>query len=430
MAAPPPLPASTTPRRPRWPYALLVAVVAGLAGFGWWLVHPPVPGARPPSLVIPTRTTVAGRPTRPTTTTTTAPNRTTVPPPPPGAGGQPAGVYVTNDLGRPLAADVLQGDVVTGGMLRLTWSELEVGDDRWDWSALDAATATAAAADKRLLLAIVAGGATPSYVYDRHVAKLDFTIVAHQGDAANCTSVSMPPPWDATYLSLVDRLAHRVADHLSTTGHLGLVQQVKVTGINQTTAELRLPADPGLSTAQSGCPASNALATWQAAGYSPELIMEAFRANARSWATAFPAAALDTAILPKQSLPDLDASGPTARAGDATLTEMMTWASTTYGARFAVSYNALKLGIGSPLGSHREQGIPIGFQIAENQFGNPTCAGVELAKGRPTSDCSPEAYRQAIDLGQRQGMAWLEVFQNTVRSYRDQTRVAARALEK
>jgi hypothetical protein len=392
-------------------------------------VHPPVPGVRPPGLVIPTRTTRPGPPARTTTTTTTTADRTTVPPPPAGASGQPAGVYVTNDLGQALAADELEGDAVTGAMLRLTWSELEVGDDRWDWSALDAATATTATSGKRLLLAIAAGGATPAYVYDRHVAKLDFTIVAHQGEAANCTAVSMPPPWDPTYLSLVDRLARRVADHLSATGRLGLVQQVKVTGINQTTAELRLPADPGVTTAQSGCPASDALATWRAAGYTPELITEAFRANARSWATAFPAAALDAAIVPKQSLPDLDASGRKARAGDATLTEIVTWASTTYATRFAVSYNALKPGIGSPLASNRAQGMPVGFQIAENQFGNPTCPGVEPAKGRPTAECSPEAYRQAIDLGVRQGMAWLEVFPNTVRSYPDQTRVAARALE-
>lgn len=344
-------------------------------------------------------------------------------------GAQPTGVFVTNDFGQPLSSDVLAGDKVAGALVRLTWKQLELGDDQWSWGPLDQAMSVAGAAHKPIILAVAGGGRTPSYVYGRGVAKLDFTIVAHQGNAKGCTDVSMPPPWDPTYLSLVDRLAHRVAAHLADAGQLAQVEQVKISGISQVTEEMRLPVESSAVTAQSGCKASDALVTWQQAGYQPAKVLAGYQAMARSWAAAFPAAALDSAIIPRGAFPDLGSNGPQKGAGTVLLSDMMTWAHTTYGSRFAVSYNAIKPSMGDALATYRALGIPTGYQIAENEFGNPSCPGVQPANGgRPSAGCNSASYQQAIDLGRKLDLVWLEVFENTVRGYPEATGAANSAL--
>jgi hypothetical protein len=145
-----------------------------------------------------------------------------------------------------------------------------------------------------------------------------------------------------------------------------------------------------------------------------------------SWETAFPGRSLGNDFI-QQSFPDIDESGKSSQGAGLALTQrLISDGLSRYGARFAVQTQALRATTGTTpfvqdAGGH---GATIGYQLAEDVFGNPTCPGVLLVNNRVKTACDPKAIQQALQLGQHAGAAYLEVFPRTVAAFPDQLQSA------
>src|SRR5258708_26288451 len=93
-------------------------------------------------------------------------------------------------------------------------------------------------------------------------------------------------------------------------GRFAGVAQVKGTGINESTDEIRMPLEvPAQATG--GCPLTDAPAVWMANGYRPSLVEQAWNQMIDSWAAAFPGRSLGTNFI-TQSFPNIAENGQAA----------------------------------------------------------------------------------------------------------------------
>ncbi len=199
-----------------------------------------------------------------------------------------------------------------------SWSAIEpaLGVFAWDpptpagQSLFDQWISTAVSSGKRVNLAIRAGEYTPCWLFDSGcpagysggyagAVPLAFESAPHQGQTRGCEAVEIAAPWDPVFLREWDAMLAAVARHLRSTGAYGAVSMVRLTGINRTTDELRLPEEI-LSTSFSPpdpCTA-NSITTWLAAGYRPSRLLQAWDAITSSFAEHFPDKTFNVPIIP------------------------------------------------------------------------------------------------------------------------------------
>ncbi|HEY6843804.1 MAG TPA: beta-galactosidase, partial [Thermoanaerobaculia bacterium] len=133
---------------------------------------------------------------------------------------------------------------VDGIVLVIGWDAIEPAMGQYDFSALDTWMREAAQSGKKVDLTITAGSATPSWLFQNAGAKaLNFTISPHSGATGVCDAEMIAPPWDAVFLSQWDSMLAAVSAHLKSTNEYDSVALLRLTGINRTTDELRLPAE-------------------------------------------------------------------------------------------------------------------------------------------------------------------------------------------
>ena len=339
------------------------------------------------------------------------------------------GIYVTQDIGQPIPAGVLASPAVDGVVLRVYWNTIEPSPGRFDFSALDRDIASVVSAGKRYALGVMVGTYTPAWVAKAGARVLPFTVSPHDG-AGNCRSINVPEPWDPVYLKSLDGMISAVGAHIrSNATRFNAMTQVKVTGIGEYSAETRMPIEtPAMS---STCRLTDATPDWMAHGYRPSLIEKAWNNMLNSWAAAFPGRSLGNNFI-NHSFPDIDESGRRARTAGVTLTENLIHDGTVrYGARFAVQTQALRPTTGTTpfVENAGSRGATIGYQLAENYFGNPTCPGVRLVNNRVKTPCDPSALQHALQLGKSSGAAYIEVFPLTVAAFGPQLLAAHTAID-
>ena len=122
----------------------------------------------------------------------------------------------------------------------------------------------------------IGAGATP----------FTFQLSARQGvGQSSCNSTIIAAPWDPVFLGEWDSMLAALAAHLKSVGTYDAVTSLRLTGINRTTAELRLPEEI-LTTP---C-VTNSLQTWLQATppYRPSRVLQAWDAITSSFLKSFP----------------------------------------------------------------------------------------------------------------------------------------------
>lgn len=197
---------------------------------------------------------------------------------------------------------------VDGLVLNIGWNALEPSMGQYQFALLDQWMQTAIASRRKVDLAINAGSSTPAWLFTTGgVAPLQFTISPHGGATGLCQTITLAAPWDATFLGRWDALLAAVAAHLKSNGTYGALTMLRLTGINRTTEEFRLPAESSQST---GLPCvTDAVATWQSAGYKPSLLTQAWDAITTSFKKSFPDKTFSVAIIPNNAFPPIDDNG-------------------------------------------------------------------------------------------------------------------------
>ncbi|HYW71937.1 MAG TPA: hypothetical protein VE961_12940 [Pyrinomonadaceae bacterium] len=177
---------------------------------------------------------------------------------------------------------------------------------------LDEWIAAAITANRKIALTIPAGSSIPSWLFQVGAKPLNFTISPHAGATGKCDAETIAAPWDPAFLNQWDAMLASLANHLKTTfvngeSEYDAITLLRLTGINRTTEELRLPAETPQSTGLS-C-VSDAIAIWQAAHYKPSRLLKGWNSIVDSFQQNFPDKSFSVAIIPQNPFPPIAEDG-------------------------------------------------------------------------------------------------------------------------
>jgi hypothetical protein len=229
------------------------------------------------------------------------------------------GIYVaSNEISRTTSRNAaalaasLNVPGVDGLVLVIGWDAIEPAMGQYQWATVDQWMSLAMASGKKVDLSVTAGITTPSWLFQpapggAGARPLQFTISPHSGATGQCDPETIAAPWDPAFLSQWDSMLTALATHLRNAGSYGAVTLLRLTGINRTTDELRLPAETAQSTGLA-C-VSDAIATWQQAGYRPSLLLQAWDKITGSFQKSFPDKSFSMAIIPQNPFPRIAENG-------------------------------------------------------------------------------------------------------------------------
>ncbi len=238
------------------------------------------------------------------------------------------GVYIyTNDvstLSKAGAAALTQSfsvPGVDGVAVVIGWDAIEPSMGQYNFTLLDQWLGQVIALGKKIDLVVPSGSSMPLWLFQAPptgagATQLSFTVSPHAGETGVCDTDNIAAPWDPAYLSQWDAMLAALSAHLKSAGTYTAITLVRLTGINRTTEELRLPAETPTSTGLA-C-VSNAIATWQQAGYRPSLLLKGWNGILASFLKSFPDKSFAVSIIPNNAFPGIaeDGSAITGKVGD------------------------------------------------------------------------------------------------------------------
>lgn len=346
--------------------------------------------------------------------------------------GQPdmRGIYIyTNDVSQITNATANQLTQsfsipgVDGVAIVLGWNSIEPNKGQYVWALLDQWIATVSALGKKIDLVIPAGSSTPAWLFQAGATQLTFTVSPHGGQTGVCDTVSLAAPWDPAFLAQWDAMLGALSAHLTAAGTYNAITLVRITGINRTTEELRLPAETAASTGLA-C-VSNSLATWQQAGYRPSLLLQGWNAILASFMKYYPGKSFAVSIIPNDAFPGIaqDGSLITGAIGDENEPLLMSAAQLLPG-RFVVQFDFLMPGEQASTvvtGAAQNYGTFTAFQTNEYLGGQGAACSEPVTNPTP---CTASTFLQLLDvgiypLGQSNGLRsqYIEVFHDNATAF-------------
>jgi hypothetical protein len=327
---------------------------------------------------------------------------------------QPAdlrGIYVFVNLATPTNAPgaipfeaALNVPGTDGMLLSGLWSTLETNLNQYNWSHLDQWIGYATSLGKKIDLAIRAGDGIPPWLFSPPpsgpgAAPLSFTVSPHAGDTGQCLAETNTTIWSAAFLTNWGSMLSALSAHLQSTGTYSNINLLRLTGINRTTDELRLPAETAASTGLA-C-VSNAPAIWAASGFTPSELLYAWSNILTAFNASFPDKSFCVAIIPTNAFPHIDnntniLAGPAADQNQS----LLQIAGQLLPGRLVVQYNFL-LTSNSPDASvalaAQEYGSLPAFQVNEwlGATGGAACGGTVT---NPTA-CDDTRFQQMLEAG-------------------------------
>jgi hypothetical protein len=190
-------------------------------------------------------------------------------------------------------------------------ADLETAPGQYSWTVLDQWIGKVAAAGKKIDLVVTAGNDTPNWLFQPAPAgggatPLTFSVTSDTRANGICQSTTIAKPWDPAFLAQWDAMLAALSAHLKAAGTYNAVTLVRLTGINQTTEELRLPVQTPATTAS--C-VTDAIALWQSVGYRPSLLLQGWQAILNSFQKSFPDKSFDVSLIPFVAFPGIAEDG-------------------------------------------------------------------------------------------------------------------------
>jgi hypothetical protein len=293
---------------------------------------------------------------------------------------------------------------VDGVAVVIGWDAIEPAMGQYQWTLLDQWLGQAIALNKKIDLVVMAGGSTPSWLFQpapvgAGAQPLNFTISPHNGVTSKCDAETMASPWDAAFLNRWDVILGALSAHLKSAGTYNAVTLVRLTGINRTTEELRLPEETPQST---GLPCvSDAITTWQQAGYRPSLLQHAWNAILGSFAKSFPDKYFSVSLIPTSAaFPPIAEDGSLITGTRPNLTLMLlTSASQEFPGHLVVQFDFLMPGEAvqpDVITSAQTLGTLAAFQTNEYLGGQGAACSEPVDNPTP---CTAATYLQLLETG-------------------------------
>ncbi len=176
-------------------------------------------------------------------------------------------------------------DANSGGFVRLTWSDIDLGPDaaeRYNFEALTHELNQAADHGKLLSLVVLAGvHGTPEWVYEQGVQQLSVTHFHGENKV-----LTMANAVDPAYTTLYNELLTAIADHIKSDARwYRSLAFVKLSGINDETPENKLPRG---CVADLAMPCNNEVWATADPPYRPSALLAAYESQALTIAREFP----------------------------------------------------------------------------------------------------------------------------------------------
>lgn len=322
------------------------------------------------------------------------------------------GIYVfTNDVSQISATtaknitSALGIPGMDGIMVVIGWDAIEPAMGQYQWATLDQWISQGISSGKKIGLSINAGSSTPAWLFQAAptgagAKALKFTISPHGGATGLCQSLTMAAPWDSAFLARWDSILAAVAAHLQSAGTYKAITHVRLTGINRTTEETRLPAETAQSTGLA-C-VSDAIGIWQQAGYKPSLLLSAWDKITASFLKSFPDKSFSVSIIPTNPFPPIAEDGTVLKAPlpDENL-PLLTLGSQKFPGHLVVMFDFLMPGeAASPdvVSAAQSLGTLAAFQT--NEYFGQTGGGAACSEPvtNPTP-CTAATFLQLLDTG-------------------------------
>ena len=322
------------------------------------------------------------------------------------------GIYVySNDVaqlstnGAAALASSIKVTGVDGLVLAIGWNTIEPEMGQYDWTLLDQWMGQAVASNRKVDLTVLGGASTPSWLFQAPpvgagAAPLNFTISPHSGQTGRCQSETIAAPWDPAFLNRWDSIIAAVAAHLKQAGTYKAVTLLRLTGINRTTDELRLPAETAQSTGLA-C-VSDSIATWQQAGYKPSLLLQGWDGITGSFQKSFPDKSFSVAIIPTNPFPRIAEDGSVIQGTPPDENEpLLQLASQKFPGHLAVQFNFLMPGEpASPAVINAAQTLGTLAAFQTNEYFGSTGQGAACSEPvtNPTP-CTETTYLELLQTG-------------------------------
>jgi uncharacterized protein (TIGR03437 family) len=292
---------------------------------------------------------------------------------------------------------------ISGFVLDIAWSTIEPARGQFQWIVLDSWLLPALAAGKKIDLGVEAGTYTPSWLYavpptGAGSAQLTFVWSDQGGAKGQCTPITMAPPWDTGFLTEWDAMLNALAAHLKSLGAYDSIDLIRLTGVNTQTDELKLPVTTPASTGLA-C-VSDAIATWQKAGYTPALLLQAWDQITNSFLRYFPDKTLVLPVLVANALPPIDNNGNMVKGSrqEDNFAEVQ-MAAQKFPSKLVVLQTTLL--IGTPPGAEMSDvsktlNAAIAFQTNEWLNSGAACSGTLAAPVACTADTFVQLVQQGV----------------------------------
>jgi hypothetical protein len=214
------------------------------------------------------------------------------------------------------------------------------------------------------------------------------------------------------------------------------VKIVKVAGINNTTEELRLPAN---KRDDGPCHQSDAQKIWADIGFRPDRIVQAWTRISDATSAAFPDAILSIATIRVGAFPPIDASGniyrPIPGLTDSLTDRIVGIALSKFPGRLAIQWNALSQQEPNPaVPAAGRKGAIIGWQLNESlgPVGGTACfyGHGPIGRGQLRIKCkSKEDFASILNQGVDLNGRFIEIWAPNVDEYADAFRETHRRLK-
>jgi hypothetical protein len=241
-----------------------------------------------------------------------------------------------NEMGAALLTD----PNIDGVFLRNTWQNIQPRRGEFNWSYLDTQIKMIAETGKKASIGVAAGAFTPNWVYYEAGAQSFQTVTQLKALRDFCSPITLPVPWDPTYLDLWTEFIRAFGAHFANNRVISLV---KMDGINFQTWEVTLPRSRGgmVQSLERTCSLPDDILHWQLAGYTSTKVVEAFRRIAAAYARGFPTQPL-AIMTDAGSFPPIGSSGNIEpAASNIAITDFLRIGRDMLGARFVAQNNAL-----------------------------------------------------------------------------------------
>jgi len=314
----------------------------------------------------------------------------------------------------------LDADYVDGASISLEWNRIEPNPGVYDWSSLDPWLKKTVGLNKKLALGVIAGDFAPQWLYGPGfgAARVQFQFNKYTLGAV-CATLNQPVFWSPVYLKTYARLLDALANHLRQVAVPGrkadavydALRVIKVSGINVTTEELRVPAN---KPDNGPCKQSDAAALWAAAGYTPAKALAAWATIAKATDRAFPDKILAVDIIHRRAFPPIDDEGRpfelAEKAPDALTAKIIDLGISLFHRRFMVKWDALSQAriLPAEVIDAGRSGAKIGWQM--NDFlGVRGGSGCIYAPFAIRACDNLDDFRAIIDNGVAKGGKFIEI---------------------